>query len=227
MSFGASNALVPTRLRIWGSGVRISSGSPFPPKIQRLSVFTLRSPPYAESRSGYHTEKNIRNWGVVDRIFGVRGPGQRGCHIVDPQCSELVRHTIAVFNMATAHDSHDQRPARAALRVSDCPSHGAVPELLRADETFEPFRGCAGILASGRMLLEPLKQAVSIEGRGRRRITDALPLGDRHGCYALCSNPTIGRPINIECQHRQAMRAGEIEQRQIEFFGEAPDLRPI
>src|SRR5664280_2715650 len=129
--------------------------------------------------------------------------------------------------MATAHDSHDQRPARAALRISDCLSHGAVPELLRADETFEPFRGCAGILASGRMLLEPLKQAVSIEGRGRRWITDALPLGDRHGCYALCSNPTIGRPINIECQHRQAMRAGEMEQRQIEFFGEAPDLRPI
>src|SRR5664280_1174371 len=77
--------------------------------------------------------------------------------------------------MATAHDSHDQRPARAALRISDCLSHGAVPELLRADETFEPFRGCAGILASGRMLLEPLKQAVSIEGRGRRWITDALP----------------------------------------------------
>src|SRR5471032_800603 len=30
MSFGASNALVPTRLRIWGSGVRISPGAPFP-----------------------------------------------------------------------------------------------------------------------------------------------------------------------------------------------------
>src|ERR1035441_9394508 len=59
---------------------------------------------------------------------------------------------------------------RPAPRVSDGLSHGAVPELLRADETFEPFRGCAGILASGRMLLEPLKQAVSIEGRGRRRI---------------------------------------------------------
>jgi hypothetical protein len=43
----------------------------------------------------------------------------------------------------------------------------------------------------------------------------------------LCRHPTVRRPIDIERQHRQAMHAGVMEQRQIEFFGEAPDLRPI
>ena len=43
----------------------------------------------------------------------------------------------------------------------------------------------------------------------------------------MCCNPTVRRPIDIERQHRQAMHAGEMEQRQVELVGEAPDLRPI
>jgi hypothetical protein len=63
--------------------------------------------PNVQSWSWCHTEKNIRNLGVVDRIFDVRGPGQTGRYIIDLQCRELVRHTVPLFNMATAHDADD------------------------------------------------------------------------------------------------------------------------
>src|ERR1019366_3439766 len=138
-----------------------------------------------------------------------------------------VWHAVPVFNMSTAHDADDQRPPRIATLAGDCLGHGAVPELLRADETFKPFRGCAGILTSGWVLLKPLKQTVSIGRRGRRRIADTLPLGAWHGCQSLCRNPTVGRSIDIERQHRQAMHSGEMEQRQVELVGEAPDTWPI
>ena len=50
----------------------------------------------------------------MDRIFSIRRPGQCRGHIIDPQCSELVWHTVPVFNMATAHDADDQRLPRIA-----------------------------------------------------------------------------------------------------------------
>ncbi len=103
----------------------------------------------------------------MDRVIGVGRPRQCGGDIIDPQCSELVRDTVPVFNMATAHDADDQRPPRIAPRAGDRFDHGAVPELLRTDETFEPFRSCAGVLACGRVLLKPLKQPVAIKRRGR------------------------------------------------------------
>src|SRR5665647_3341127 len=37
----------------------------------------------------------------------------------------------------------------------------------------------------------------------------------------------VGRSIDIERQHRQAMHSGEMEQRQVELVGKSPDLRPI
>jgi Phage integrase family len=82
----------------------------------------------------------------MDRVIGVRTPGQCGGHIVHFQGGELVRHTVPVFNMATTHDTDDQRPPPIAARPGDRLGHCAVPELLRADETFEPFRCCAGVL---------------------------------------------------------------------------------
>ena len=98
------------------------------------------------------------------------------------RCSELVWHTVPVFNMATAHDADDQRLPRIATSAGDRLCHGAVPELLRADETFEPFQGCAGVLTSGRVLLKPLKQTIAIKRRGRCRIADTLSLSAQHGC---------------------------------------------
>ena len=99
----------------------------------------------------------------MDRVIGVGRPRQCGGYIVHPQRGELVRHTIPVFNMATAHDADDERAPRIAVRVGDCLGHCAVPELLRADETFEPFRSCAGVLTGGRVLVKPLKQPVAIK----------------------------------------------------------------
>jgi hypothetical protein len=79
--------------------------------------------------------------------------------------------------------------------------HGPDAELLRADETFEPFRGCAGVLISGRVLLEPLKQTVTVGRRGRCRLGRQWEMSSAghasHGTEALEPQAIIsGLPLD-------------------------------
>jgi hypothetical protein len=97
----------------------------------------------------------------MKRIFRARRLGQRGGHIINPQCSELVRHAVPIFNMATTHDA-DNQPLPVAPRTGDRLRHGAVPEQLGSDKTLELFRICTGLPTSGGVLLKPLEQSLAI-----------------------------------------------------------------
>lgn len=65
-----------------------------------------------------HTEKNIRNRVIMDRVIGVRPPRRRGGHIVYPESGELAWHTVAVLHMAATHEVDEGAPAAPGSPVS-------------------------------------------------------------------------------------------------------------
>ena len=94
-------------------------------------------------------------------------------------------------------------------------------------KSFERFGVHARVLAGAGVPLEPCEQAGAVGLGGRRGIADAFALGARRGGEPLRGDAAVRRPIDVERQHRQAMHAGEMEQRQVEFAREAPDSRPV
>ena len=155
------------------------------------------------------------------------GQGSAVTTCIDPKCRELIWHAVPIFNVSTAHNADDERLPHIATSADDRLGHGAVPELLRADETFEPFGGCVGVLTSGWVLLKPLKQPVAITRRGRcRPPTPSRSVLGTNSNPCVATRRLVARSILSASIGMWCIRA-KLEQRQVELAGEAPDLRPF
>ena len=117
---------------------------------------------------GCDTEQQVGNRGIVSRAIDINGPRQCGGDIVDPDRGELVRNAVSVFYMSPAHDADGERARSIATHSRNGLRHGAIPEQLSPNETFEPCRIHGRAFPAGRVLLEPFEQAFPVAWRGRR-----------------------------------------------------------
>src|ERR1035437_8055360 len=105
--------------------------------------------------------------------------------------------------MSSAHDADSERARSIATHSGNGLRHGTIPEQLSPNKTLEPCRIRGHAFTASRVVLEPSGQAFSIAWRGRRGITDVLPVNLWSRGKPLHCNSAVCFAIDIESNHWQ------------------------